>query len=106
MSGRMPSGTERDVGRIVQAVRELFAGRGNAFGTFTLETSATTTTVAAPNCAAGSPIFLSPQTAHAAAEIGNGTIYVAPSDVSAGQFVVTHASNSQADRTFSYRIGG
>lgn len=104
MSGRVPAGTERDLGRIVNAVRELFAGRCNAFGTVTLTASAASTAVTAPNIADGSPIFLEATTAHAAAERGNGTIYV--SAVSAGTFTITHANNAQTDRTFFWRIGG
>jgi len=102
MSGRMPAATERDPNRLAQAIRELFAGRSNAAGAVTLRTSNTTTPVTAPNIGEDSKIFLSPTTAHAAAEIGNGTIYV--SDVQQGGFTITHASNSQADRTFWWRI--
>ena len=40
------------------------------------------------------------KTANAAAEIGNGTMYIGA--VNNGAFVVTHANNAQADRTFLY----
>jgi hypothetical protein len=43
-------------------------------------------------------------TANAAAEVGNGTIYV--SAVTNGSFTLTHANNSQVDRTFRYAISG
>ena len=88
--------------RIVHAVRDLFMGRSNAAGTFTLTPSAASTTVAAQNCGSASQIGLTPKTANAAAEVGNGTIYHSAS--AAGSFTVTHANNAQADRTFSYKI--
>jgi hypothetical protein len=44
--------------------------------------------------------LLSPLTVHAAAELGNGTIYV--SAVANGAFTLTHANNVQADRTFGF----
>lgn len=86
--------------RIVQAIRQLMQGRNNATGEVTLAASATTTTVAAPNCSSESEVFLQALTAHAAAEVGNGTIYV--STIANGSFTITHASNSQTDRTYSW----
>lgn len=91
---------ETDLTKHAFGQQQLAAGRSNAVGSVTLRTSNTTTTVTATNCGSGSKVFLSPTTANAAAEIGNGTIYV--STVSAGSFVLTHASNSQADRTFGF----
>ena len=75
-------------------------GRSNAAGTFTLAANAASTTVLAPNCGAASTVLPFPKTANAAAEIGNGTMYIGT--VSNGSFVVTHANNAQADRTFMY----
>lgn len=86
--------------RIVQAIRQLMQGRNNATGSVTLTASATTTIVEAPNCSAESEVFLQALTAHAAAEVGNGTIYI--SAIANGSFTITHASNSQVDRTFSW----
>jgi hypothetical protein len=85
-------------------VRELFEGRSNTVGRFTLTANAASTTVTAANCGVGSTVLLTPTSAHAAAEVGNGTIYV--SAVANGSFTLTHASNSQADRTFLYAALG
>ena len=85
-------------------VRQLAEGRSNAVGTFTLAASAASTTVTATNCGAGSTVTYTPTTANAAAEIKNGTIYIGT--VSNGSFVVTHANNSQTDRTFLYVAHG
>jgi hypothetical protein len=104
MSGNVPIPAEKDPFKIVRAVRELFEGRSNAVGAFTLVASATSTTVTAANCGAGSSVLLTPTSAQAATEVGNGTIYV--STVANGSFTVTHANNSQADRTFLYAALG
>jgi hypothetical protein len=98
MSTLVLSPQEKDTFKIVAALNQLAQGRSNAVGSVTLAANAASTPVAAPNCAAGSAIFLFPRTANAAAELGNGTIYV--SSVSKQQFVIAHANNPQADRTF------
>jgi hypothetical protein len=100
MSGNVPASGERDLFRIVRGIRDLFEGRSNAVGSLTLAANAATTTVTAQNCGAACKIFAFPTTANAAAEIGNGTMYIGT--VSAGSFVVTHANNAQVDRTFFY----
>ena len=100
MSGIVLSPAESDLVRIVFAVRQLMEGRSNATGTLTLAAGATTTTVAAVNCGAGSIVFLMPQTANAAAAAA--TTYVQPGNVSAGQFTVSHANAASTDRTFGF----
>ena len=102
MSGINLAPGETNVGRIVAAIRQLIAGRSNAAGAVTLNANATSTTVTAPNCAVGCEIFLFPRTANAALEVKSGTIYVAATGVANRSFVITHASNAQTDRTFSY----
>jgi len=94
------SPAESEPYRIVNAIRQLAAGRSNAAGSVTLAANAPSTAVAAPNCAAASQVFLFPKTAHAAAELAAGGCYV--SAVANGSFTVTHANNAQADRTFAY----
>ena len=91
---------EKDPRKVATAINQLAQGRSNAVGTVTLVANATTTVVTAKNCGAGSVVLLSPLTAHAAAELGNGTIYV--SAVANGAFTLTHANNAQTDRTFGY----
>jgi len=91
---------EKDLSRFALAIQQTQAGRMNAAGTVTLVANATTTTVSAPNCAAGSSVFLMPTTADAAAEFKNGTLYI--SAVANRSFTITHANNAQTDRTFFY----
>ena len=97
MSGLTLSPAERDLFRIVAAVRQLMEGRSNAVGTFTLATAATATTVSAPTCAATSIVLLMPKTANAAAALA--TTFVTPAKAA---FVVTHLSAATTDRTFGF----
>lgn len=104
MSGVAPAPNETSLLRIVRGIRDLFEGRSNAGGQFTCTLSQATTTVIAPNCGADSRVFLSARHANAAAELGNGTIYV--SAVSQGSFTVTHANSATTNRTFDYELKG
>jgi hypothetical protein len=93
--------------KIASAINAGLTGKINAIGSVTLGTGVTSTTVSNPLIGANSSVFLAPQTANAAAEVGNGTIYIKPSDYVEGtSFKLTHANNSQADRTFGYVILG
>lgn len=101
MSGNIPSLHEKNPVRILQGIRDLFQGRSNATGAFTLAVApATATVVTAINCGLDSQVFLTPKTASAASEYGAGTCYV--SSIGAGTFTITHASSAASDRTFSY----
>ncbi len=98
---------ERDIQRIVDAVIQLIAGRGNYSGNCTLAANATSTVVKAPNCSPACEVFLFPNTANAATELGNGTIYIPQAAIIKGQFTIAHANNAQIDRTFSFiTVGG
>lgn len=98
MSALILQRDEKDPQKVSQAINQLAQGRSNAIGEFTLTASTTTTTVAAPNCGADSAVFVFPQTPNAANDFG--LLNIDPDDVSAGQFIVTHASNARTDRTF------
>jgi hypothetical protein len=100
MSALVLARDEKDQRKVNTAINELAKGRSNAVGTVTLTANAASTRVAAQNCGAGSVVLLSALTAHAAAELGNATIFV--SAVGNGSFTLAHASNAQNDRTFGY----
>ena len=104
MTAYIPGLTETDLKKIVLALQQLAAGRSNAVGTVTLATGASSTTVQTANCAAGSTPILTPASAVAATELGNGTIYV--SAVSNGAFTIAHANSATTGRTFMYAILG
>lgn len=93
--------SETSLTTIVRTIIELCKGHSNSIGTTTLASGTTTTTVQAPTCSETSVVIFSERTANAAAERGNGTMYVTPGR---GQFVITHANNSQTDRTFGWYV--
>lgn len=104
MTAYVPGRDEKDISKVILSLHELAAGRSNAVGTVTLTTSTATTTVTTANCASGSVPILVPTTANAAAEVGNGTMYV--SAVANGSFTITHANSATTGRTFLYAIVG
>ena len=90
----------------IKSIQQLAAGRNNAVGVVTLTPSAASTTVVDKNCAAGTVPILVPTTADAAAELKNGTIFIPRASISNGSFEITHANNTQSDRTFLYVLFG
>lgn len=91
---------------IAERVNAVLRGKINSIGTVTLTANAGSTTVKAA-VGSMSVVLLMPQTANAAAEIGNGTLYIAPSNyVKDTSFQITHANNSQADRAYGFAILG
>lgn len=103
----IPGVTERDPKRIIQSLQQLASGRSNAVGAVTLVTSSSTTTVSpsvSSLIAVGSVPILTPMSAAAATEQGNGTIFV--SAVAAGSFVLTHANSGTTGRVFGWAILG
>lgn len=104
MTAFVPGMTETDLKKIVLAIQQLAAGRSNAVGSVTLATGAASTTVITANCAIGSVPILVPVSANAAAEVGNGTMYV--SAVANGAFTITHANAATTGRTFLYAVVG
>ncbi len=88
--------------RQAEAINALGNGRSNATGTVTLTASATSTAVTDRRVGIDSVVLLMPTTANAAAAIG--TTYVGARGI--GSFTLTHANNSQTDRTFAYAIVG
>lgn len=104
MSIDVPHPGETELRAIVMAIGQLAEGRSNAHGTVTLTANVTTTTVTAVTCGSGATPILTPTTANASAEFGNGTIYVGT--VSNGSFIITHANSAQTDRIFKWAAIG
>lgn len=104
MTCYVPGVDETDTKKLILAIQQLSAGRSNAVGSVTLTPSVATTTVTTANCAVGSTPILTPTTANAATEVGNGTMYV--SAVANGSFTITHANAATTGRTFIYAIVG
>lgn len=106
MTAYVPGIAETDPKKIILSLQQLAAGRSNAVGTVTLTTGAATTVVTTlPGlCSTGSTPILTPTTANAAAEVGNGTMYI--SSVGLNTFTVTHANSATTGRTFLWAILG
>lgn len=104
MTARVVNRDEKDLSVFALAINELTQGRSNATGSVTLTESAASTAVSNDNFAPGSTVYFTATTANAAAEVGNGTMYV--SARAKGTFTITHANNAQTDRTFLYAIVG
>jgi hypothetical protein len=94
-------GSPRDVASVVNLMLD---GKTNATGTFTLSASTTTTSVTDVRAGTNSVINFTPTTANAAAEVGAGGMFISARADSS--FTITHANNSQSDRTFIYTIIG
>ncbi len=101
MTAYVPGTQERDLSKFAISLQQLASGRSNAVGMVTLRANETTTTVNDINCAIGSAVLLTPATANAAA--ASGTWHIVSANKS---FTITHANNSQTDRTFYYAIQG
>jgi hypothetical protein len=83
-------------------VNQLFRGKIQCTGQFTLTASATSTVVINNNCSEFSVVLLSPLTANASAVYTS--TYV--SDYTDNQFTVTHTNLGSTDRTFRYVLIG
>lgn len=90
--------------QIARRVNLLLQGKIQATGTVTLAASVGTTTITDSRIGPLSYIGLTATTAHAAAEIAGGALYV--SAQAPGTATLTHANNAQADRTFNIVIIG
>ena len=95
-------------GLVRQALRQVAAvvnrslgGKLNCTGSVTLRASQATTTVTDARASSVSHITLTALTANAAA-----IALPYPSTRSNGSFVLTHASNANTDKTFSYSVIG
>ena len=87
---------------LANGVNSLRDGKINATGSVTIATSATSTAVTDARVGADSIILIMPTTANAAGALT--TTYIGT--VAKQSFTISHANNSQADRTFKYVILG
>lgn len=100
---RQVSLRSRDIAEHAAALNKLTQNRN---GEVTLTASVTSTTVEDPTVTPNSILSFDPLTAHAAAELAAGTMFVALADRARGSFVITHANSAQTDRTFRWIAGG
>lgn len=87
--------------QIALAVNQLLLGRINAFGEVTLTANASLTTLSRPYIGSASVVLLTPTTANAAAALTSTFV-----TCRAGAADISHANNSQSDRTFNFAVLG
>jgi hypothetical protein len=98
--------------QIAACVNKQNNGKFNCTLAVTLTASAASTTVTDSRIGTGSLMVFMPQTAHAAAEMASGNLYIPASTVVPalgsvpGKAVIQHTNNSQTDRTFIMGIFG
>lgn len=97
---QVPGRNNTDLTKLNQAIEQIDQGRLNCSGEFTLAASATTTNVPAPTVAPGTAISYSAKTVNAAGAYA--TTFILDANISAGSFIVSHASAASTDRTFSW----
>jgi hypothetical protein len=89
--------------KLAEAIGQIASGASKTVGSVTLTASAASTTVTSEYVTGDCHVSLTPTTANAAAEIGNGTLYVS-ARTNGASFQLTHANSAQTDRTFTYEI--
>ena len=94
--------TEEYFRRIAQVINQNDDGNMSVNATCTLSINSATTVVKNRRVGKDSVILFMPKTSNAAAEQAAGGMYVSSIEPRSQQFTITHANNSQADRTFSY----
>lgn len=100
---RLPVVAE-DGREIALVVNGILDGKINATGSVTLTASAASTAVTEDRAGDDSVILFMPTTANAASEQAAGGMYV--SSRGKQTFTITHANNTQSDRTFEYVVIG
>ena len=90
--------------QIVDALNQLLRGKLNVTTSFTLAASVGTTTITDARIGPTSGIDWTPTSAHAAAEIAAGGMYL--SAQTKGSATIAHANNAQTDRTFLLKVIG
>lgn len=92
--------------KVTQALNSMLRGHLNTGGLFTLTANAASSTMTDDRLSVDSTVILIPTTANAAAELGNGTLYMSETGRVNGSITITHANNAQTDRTYRICIIG
>lgn len=96
---QLPPGGSDDPRTVATAIRDAAVG---LTGEVTLTANQASTLVSDARIDSdASCVTLTPLTANAAAEIGNGTLYIT---YGTRMFTLTHASSAQTDRSFRYVV--
>jgi hypothetical protein len=107
-SDQSPQGLAQIIRQIAGTVNNLLSGKLNAVLEVTLTADAATTTITDVRLTRNSLIVFDPVTANAATELYGATMYVKDDGTNRknGVFIITHANNANADRTFKALVIG
>ena len=90
--------------RVTEVANGARDGKLNCVGDITLTPDSATTTLTDPLIGPYSSIAFMPTTANAGTAYGDGNFYV--SALAKGSATITHANNSNSDKTFTYIVIG
>lgn len=99
-----PAPRDPEARRLWEVVQQLRRGKMDIVREFTLTASVATTVLNFKGLSPQSVVIFDPKTANAAAELAAGTMYVLTANRGADSWTVTHANNSQTDRTFQVAV--
>lgn len=91
-----------DSRQVAEVVNQMMDGKTNNTGTVTLRASQTTTTLADLRIGVNSVILFMPTTANAAGALSSLFVSARGNQTA----TLTHASNTQTDKTFAYCVIG
>jgi len=91
---------------LARSLNLVMRGKSNNVIEATLTANAASTTITDERIGVSTAIIPVPLTANAAAELGNGTMYVSNTGRVNGSASITHANNAQTDRTFKLILVG
>jgi hypothetical protein len=93
--------------KLAEGVNSVLGGKMNCTLDATLASSASSTTITDSRISYYSAIVPGMAlTAHAAAELASGNLYIPQSTIIKGQAVIQHTNNTQTDRTLRFVILG
>ena len=101
-----PPPADYEARRQYEVLQRMRAGKLECVGEFTLTAGAASSILSDIRISPQSVIVWHARTANAAAELGNGTLYITDANMGNGTATVTHANNAQVDRTFRYAVIG
>lgn len=90
--------------KLAEGANLALQGKVLSVGSVTLAENSAVTVLADTRIGVESFIGFMPTTANAAAEVGNGTLYI--TGRTDGEATLNHANNTQTDRTFVYVVLG
>lgn len=89
---------------LARGVRSAMRGQSNNTMSVTLDANVPTTTIVDPRISISTALVMTPVTAHAAAEMASGNLWVEPPVKETA--VIHHTNSVQSDRTFQVALVG